>query len=141
VPIPVGHADDNPVELQPSWAETHGESVKYVFEAYDWDTIEGWSKPGDRVEWRIDVAREGRYEVAIDYGCAGSTAGGRLLIGAGAAKIEFVPQRTGTANVFARAVAGVLNLSRGPAVLRAEVAAAPAGEVLRLNRLWLRRLD
>jgi arylsulfatase A-like enzyme len=141
VPIPVGHADDNPVELQPSWAQTHGESVKYVFEAYDWDTIEGWSNPGDRAEWRIDVAQPGRYEVAIDYGCAGSSVGGRLLIAVGSAKLEFAPQRSGTANVFERAVAGVLELPRGPGVLRAEVASAPAGEVLRLNRLWLRRIN
>jgi arylsulfatase A-like enzyme len=141
VPIPIGHADENPVELQPSWAETHGDTVNYVFEAYDWDTIEGWSKRGDRAEWRIDVVHEGRYEVSIDYGCAASTVGGRLLLAAGSSRVEFTPQRTGTANVFERAVAGVLSLSRGPAVLRAEVAAAPAGEVLRLNRLWLRRLD
>ncbi|MBM3852944.1 MAG: arylsulfatase, partial [Verrucomicrobia bacterium] len=45
VPIPVGHAEENPVELQPSWARTAGDGVKYVFEAYDWDTIEDWSRP------------------------------------------------------------------------------------------------
>jgi arylsulfatase A len=141
VPIPVGHADENPVELQPSWAKTHGEGTKYVFEAYDWDTIEGWSKPGESAEWKIAVAHGGRYEVALDYGCAGANVGGRLKIGIGAASVEFTPARTGTPNVFKRAVAGILTLSPGAATLRAEVAAAPAGEVLRLNRLWLRRLD
>jgi len=112
-----------------------------VFEAYDWDTIEGWSKPGEAAEWKIAVAQGGRYEVALDYGCAGANVGGRLKIGVGAASVEFTPARTGTPNVFKRAVAGVLTLSPGPATLRAEVATAPAGEVLRLNRLWLRRLD
>lgn len=141
VPIPVGHADENPVELQASWAKTKGEGTKYVFEAYDWDTIEGWSKPGEAAEWKIAVAQGGRYEVALDYGCAGASVGGRLKIGVGATSVEFTPARTGTPNVFKRAVAGVLTLSPGPATLRAEVATAPAGEVLRLNRLWLRRLD
>ncbi|MSU51478.1 MAG: hypothetical protein EXS37_20720 [Opitutus sp.] len=141
VPIPVGHADENPVELQASWAKIMGEGTKYVFEAYDWDTIEGWSKPGEAAEWKIAVARGGRYEVALDYGCAGANVGGRLKIGVGAAGVEFTPARTGTPNVFKRAVAGVLTLAPGPATLRAEVATAPAGEVLRLNRLWLRRLD
>jgi len=141
VPIPVGHADENPVELQPSWATTKGEGTKYVFEAYDWDTIEGWSKPGDAAEWKIAVAQGGRYEVALDYGCAGANVGGRLKIGVGATSVQFTPARTGTPNVFKRAVAGMLTLSPGPATLRAEVATAPAGEVLRLNRLWLRRLD
>ena len=141
VPIPVGHADENPVELQPSWAKTQGEGTKYVFEAYDWDTIEGWSKSGESAEWRIAIAHGGRYEVALDYGCAGANVGGRLKISIGAASVEFTPARTGTPNVFKRAVAGILTLSPGAATLRAEVAAAPAGEVLRLNRLWLRRLD
>ncbi len=141
VPIPVGHADENPVELQPSWAKTKGDGVKYVFEAYDWDTIEGWSKPGEAAEWKIAVARGGRYEVSLDYGCAGANAGGRLTIGVGHAHVEFTPVPTGTSNVFTHAVAGVLTLSPGPATLRAEVAAASAGEAIRLNRLWLRRLD
>jgi hypothetical protein len=141
VPIPVGHADENPVELQPSWAKTQGEGTKYIFEAYDWDTIEGWSKPGESAEWRIAIAHGGRYELALDYGCAGANVGGRLKIGIGAASVEFTPARTGTPNVFKRAVAGILTLPPGPATLRAEVVAAPAGEVLRLNRVWLRHLE
>ena len=141
VPIPVGHVDENPVELQPSWAKTSGENTKYVFEAYDWDTIEGWFKPGEAAEWKIVVAQGGRYELALDYGCAGANVGGRLKIGIGAASVEFTPARTGTPNVFKRAVAGILTLPPGPATLRAEVVAAPAGEVLRLNRVWLRHLE
>ena len=43
--------------------------------------------------------------------------------------------------VTAGAVAGILTLPSGPATLRAEVAAAPAGEVLRLNRVWPRRIE
>jgi arylsulfatase A len=141
VPIPVGHVDENPVELQPSWAKTSGENTKYVFEAYDWDTIEGWFRPGEAAEWKIVVAQGGRYELALDYGCAGANVGGRLKIGIGAASVEFTPARTGTPNVFKRAVAGILTLPPGPATLRAEVVAAPAGEVLRLNRVWLRHLE
>ena len=42
----------------------------------------------------------------------------------------------------APARAGVLDLPAGPVTLRAEVAAAPpVGELMRLNRLRLRRLD
>lgn len=142
VPIPVGHAEENPVELQPSWARLGGEGVSYVFEAYDWDTIEGWSRPGQFAEWRLNVTRAGRYEVEVDYGCAPAAAGGRLRLSAGGAGVEFTTRPTGTPNVFARARAGVLELPAGPLTLRAEVAAAPpAGELMRLNRLRLRHLD
>lgn len=141
IAIPVGHPEENPVEIQTSWAKTSGEGVNYVFEAYDWDTIEGWSKPGEAAEWRIDVTRAGRYEVSLAYGCAPATVGGRLKIAASGKALEFAPAATASPNVFRRDVAGVLTLPAGPAVLRAEVVAAPAGEVMRLNRVWLRRLD
>lgn len=142
VPIPVGHAEENPVELQPSWAKTTGEGVNYVFEAYDWDTIESWSKPGEAAEWRLNVIQAGRYEVALAYGCAAAAAGGRLKIGIGGAAVEVATSPTASPNVFQRVVAGVLTLPAGPAVLRAEVAAAPpTGELMRLNRVWLRRVE
>lgn len=141
VPIPVGEAEENPVEIQPSWATTKGEGVKYVFEAYDWDTIEGWSKPGEAAEWRLEVKRSGRYEVALAYGCAAAEAGGRLRLSIGGAAVEFAPVSTGTPNVFKRAVAGILKLDAGPATLRAEVLSAPGGELMRLNRVWLRRIE
>jgi hypothetical protein len=115
--------------------------VIYVFEAYDWDTIEGWSRLGEAAEWRIEVARGGRYEVALHYGCAEANVGGRLRISAGESAVEFAPVRTGTPNVFERAVVGTMNLSPGMTTLRAEVSAAGQGEVMRLNRIWLRRLE
>jgi hypothetical protein len=88
------------------------------------------------------VVRAGRYELEVDYGCAPAAAGGRLRISAGGAGVELTTRPTGTANVFARARAGVLELPAGPLTLRAEVAAAPpAGELMRLNRLRLRRVD
>ena len=49
VPIPVGHAQENTVEIQPSWAKTDGDGVKYVFEAYDWDTIAAYTQRTNRV--------------------------------------------------------------------------------------------
>ena len=141
VAIPVGHADENPVEIQPSWAKTFGRGVEYVFEAYDWDTLQGWSAAGEAAEWRIDVTRPGRYELALDYGCSAANAGGKVRIGVGPVSVDFKPIHTGTPNVFRRAVAGFLQLPAGPGILRAEIIAAPAGEALRLNRLWLRRLE
>jgi arylsulfatase A len=142
VPIPVGHAQENTVEIQPSWAKTAGDGVKYVFEAYDWDTIEGWSQPGEAAEWRLEVVRAGRYEVAVDYGCAPSAAGGRLRLSIGGRQLELTTRPTAEANVFKRFVAGVIDLPAGPATLRTEVSAPPPqGELMRLNRIRLHRLE
>jgi arylsulfatase A len=57
VPIPIGQPGENPVEVQASWATTLGENTRYAFNAYDWDTLEGWSKQGDAAEWKIEVTR------------------------------------------------------------------------------------
>lgn len=66
--IEVGRADENPVELHPSWAIVRGtnvtwaspggtpsksvllpgagaSTVNYSFVGYDWDTIDCWSQP------------------------------------------------------------------------------------------------
>ena len=141
VPIPVGHAEENPVELQPSWATTNGANVTYVFDAYDWDTIEGWTQVGERADWSIDVVAAGTYALALDYGCSAASVGGRLKVSCGDSTVYFAPKSTGTPNVFRRAVVGTLTLTKGPATVRAEIAATQGNEVLRLNRLWLRKLD
>ena len=40
--IPVGHPDESPVEIEPSWATWEGDHINYTFDGYDWDTIDGW---------------------------------------------------------------------------------------------------
>ena len=53
VRIPVGAPDENPVLIVPSWANWHGEQVAYKFDGYDWDTVEGWKRPGEQAVWRL----------------------------------------------------------------------------------------
>lgn len=140
VAIPVGHPDEPLLEIQPSWAQWHGDNIKYVFRGYDWDTIEGWKTPGEHATWNLDVLESGRYEVAISYGRSAS-GGGTLEISVGEHSIECSPPTTPTADVFERLDVGTLTLSEGPATLKAEVSSAHGQELMRLNRLFLRRID
>ncbi|MEZ5356164.1 MAG: sulfatase-like hydrolase/transferase [Bryobacteraceae bacterium] len=146
-PIPVGDPTENPVDIEPSWAQldgthitwntwTHqpggkqplgnaaGGTTNYTFAGYEWDTIDGWRAPGEHCEWRIDVLTAGRYEVALVYGCDPESAGGRVRIEAGGAALEAEVEPTPGRNIFAEHRAGVVTLAKGPAVLRASVAAA-----------------
>lgn len=141
VPIPVGHADENPVELQPSWAKWEGKNIEYVFEGYDWDTIEGWREPGEKATWNLDVAAAGVYEIELEYGCRIADAGGRLAIRIGDASLEFTPEPTPSANVFTRVRIGEIELAAGQQLLTAECLDAPGAELMRLNRIWLRRRE
>lgn len=139
-PIPVGHPDEPVVEIQPSWADLHGETVRYTFEGYDWDTIDGWSRSGDKAVWDLDVLRAGRFEVLVSYGCARNDVAARLRITIGDAVLEFTPRRTPTADVFVVEGVGTVALPQGAATLTAEVSQTAGGELMRLNGIRLRSL-
>ncbi len=139
VPIPVGHAAEPLVEIQPSWAKWQGKNVTYVFRGYDWDTIEGWKEAGEHATWKLDVLRGGTYEVAISYGRS-ARGGGTLRLSVGDQTVECTPPTTPTADVFTRLDVGTLVLTKGPATLKAEVVTAHGTELLRLNRIFLRRV-
>ena len=134
----MGHPAEPIVEIQPSWAGWHGDNIEYVFRGYDWDTIESWKQPGEHATWKLDVQRAGTYEVVLSYGRS-ARGGGTLRIVVGDERIECSPPATPTADVFERWSIGTLDLNEGPAVLRAEVVEARGDELMRLNRLFLRR--
>lgn len=140
-PIPVGDPAENPVEIQPSWAKWEGKNIEYVFEGYDWDTIEGWREPGERATWNLDVLAAGIYEIELDYGCRPADAGGRLAIRSGENEILHRPEATPSANVFKRVKIGEFEFETGRQLLRAECLEAPGEELMRLNKIWIRAKD
>ena len=137
-PIPVGDPEENPVEIQPSWAKWEGKNIEYVFEGYDWDTIEGWREPGEKATWNLDVHAAGVYEIELEYGCRPADAGGRLAIRSGGNEILFRPSATPTANVFKRVKIGEFEFESGQQLLTAECLEAPGEELMRLNKIWIR---
>jgi arylsulfatase A-like enzyme len=141
IPIPVGHPDQNPVKLEPSWASWEGPHVRYTFDGYDWDTIDSWKESGERATWRIEVIRPGRYAVTLGYGCRPQHAGGVLEIAAGPSSIRHTVQATATAEQFTRFPAGVLELAQGEQTLTARVVHAADTELMRLNAIHLQRFD
>ncbi|MFT5467440.1 MAG: arylsulfatase A-like enzyme [Verrucomicrobiales bacterium] len=138
-PIPVGDPAENPVEIQPSWAKWEGKNIEYVFEGYDWDTIEGWRDAGEKATWNLDVVKGGVYEIELEYGCRPADAGGLLTIDVGENQIQFRPTATPTANVFKRVKIGEVELQAGEQLLTAECHEAAGTELMRLNKIWLRR--
>ncbi len=164
-PIQVGRSDENPVEIQASWARmdgTHvtikppgwqisepqrlgdpvpGATINYTFAGYDWDTIDGWSKPGEHAWWLIDVTRPGTYEVTLNYGCSQSDAGGRFMLSIGTAKLTGAVEPTVTRDVYWKRTLGQLTLEKGLQRLTVEVISAPGSELMALNRIWLRKID
>ena len=139
--IPVGHPRENPVEIEPSWATWEGEHVRYTFDGYDWDTLEGWKAPGEKATWRLEVVKAGRYAVSLSYGCRPLDAGGVLRLTAGGESLEHEVEATATAEQFRVIEIGELSLPAGDLELVAEVVSAPGKELMRLNGIHLERLD
>lgn len=162
-PIPVSDAE---VEIQASWARLNGthtnwaspglrmsagpdplgdqrkaDGINYTFAGYDWDTIDGWNKPGQSVFWRLDVQQAGRYRVRLAYGCSPADAGGALALRAGEERLEIPVEATPGPNVFVRREAGEILLPRGPVELTAEVVRAPGKQLMTLNRIWLEKVN
>ncbi len=141
IPIPVGEAGQNQVEISPSWASWHGKNIHYTFDGYDWDTIDRWKEPGEQAVWRLDVRRRGTYHVRLSYGCRPLDAGGVLRLRAGAASVEHQVVATATADQFGLFDVGPMELDQGAIELVAEVVSAPGAELMRLNGIFLRRQD
>jgi len=115
------------------------QDVNYTFAGYDWDSIDGWRKPGDHVDWSLQVLRPGSYTVHASYACAPTDAGGELRIQAGSHTLDHKVNSTAGRTLFQRFNLGKLRLNAGPQTLRAEVRSCPGVELMSLNRLWLVR--
>ncbi len=87
-PIPVGVEGSPRDELFAPEAFFDGDVRWYNTAGYAHDWITDWDKNGESLWWDVDVARAGRYEVAIRYTCAEQMAGSTFRISYGAATLD-----------------------------------------------------
>ena len=156
LPLPVGHAEHDPVELHAPQAffdpPLHFASGPGF--ANDWLT--GWTDPRARLWFEIDVAAAGEYDIEIAYGCPAASAGSRLKATAGDRGVEAVvpaaeaaelplPHRDaeGASRYRNRAWGllrlGTLPLAAGRTRLVLEAVTMPGDQVLDLKHVTLAR--
>jgi arylsulfatase A-like enzyme len=138
VPIEVGRADENPVEIDLTWGEPTGKRVRPLYRSYNLDIIDQWDTPGDAVTWVLEVVQAGLYEVTLNYGCR-ATDGGRMKIEAGGSVLKHETQPTAGREVFRPLTCGELQLSRGPVKLVVTAETVRGQEIMALHKIWLRR--
>lgn len=139
IPIEAGRADENPVEIQASWATLVGSAIHYTFRAYDWDTIDGWRDPAEVAKWQLDVTAKGIYEVEVSYAAARASAGSQFEVKIGEAKLTGSVEATPTTNVFIRRTLGTMELTPGRQWLEVRPVRTNGTETVALNRIWLKR--
>ena len=139
VPIEVGRSDENPVELDITWAAPVGAKVKPMYHNYNRDCVTDWTEPGDAIRWKIDVVAAGRYEVTAEYGCPREQAGSRFKLAVGTSSVEGTAQATPGWDVFESFTIGSFELPKGLAELEMKPVSIAKTELIRLHKLWLRR--
>ena len=121
-----------------AWARLHGPGLQYGYDKLIRDKITGWQDPNDFIRWDIDVEREGRYEVILQYGCE---AGSRIQIAAGGDRIERVVEPTPAPDVWHTQTVGFLKLERGLSTLEIRVLSKTGKPVMNLHEVrlgWVR---
>ena len=61
-----------------------------------------------------------------------------MRIRAGNSSLEHIVQATAGRNIFGTAIAGTLELAKGPTVLEMEAGSVVGQEMMLLHRVWLR---
>lgn len=139
VPIEIGRPDEDPVEIDLSWAEMQG-NVKAHYRHYNRDHTTDWKAPGDALSWRVDVVRGGTYEVWLDYGCQPSEAGGSYRVSLGSARADLRTEPGGGPDTYVHRKVGELKLQPGPGAFRIEALRVPGKVLMELHKIRLRRV-
>lgn len=113
-------AADGSLSLHAAAGVGIGPQIQYMVE---WGAF-GWFMDKDRVEWPLEIPRDGTYEVWMEWSVADDHAGNPFALEIGEARLEGTVERTGSWETYRRAKIGQVTLAAGKqrAVFR------PAGE-------------
>ncbi len=145
VPIEVGRADENPVEVDISWADFEGKA-KYGWGSYHRDHIGGWTTPEDRAMWKLDVVRSGTYRVRLAYGAHPDVTGQQASFDIADENLIITLEPRAGAMVYEAHEVGAIQLEKGPVTLTiAPSIPMPEDQAqhghLRLHKIWLERAE
>jgi len=158
MPVPVGHAQQNPVQIfAPQAASTGG--LRYASgPGFSNDWLTGWTNSADTVAFDLDVARSGHYAVTLGYVCPAADAGAAIRVTIGAqsreatvkgtpVEFEKIPHREPggferNRNLrWATLDIGEFNLRTGTTRLAISALTKPGAQVMELKHVELRRVD
>lgn len=152
-PIEVGHASENPIQLEAPDARLSGLAYKNSRQGYANDWIAGWTSTDATASWEIAVVRAGRYDVSFALVCEEKDAGAKIRVRAGSASTEAVvratpirpiplphrdPDQYYRSLVWSTLPAGTLRLEEGRARLEVRALTKPGETVMELKHVELR---
>jgi arylsulfatase A-like enzyme len=153
-PIPIGHAEEDPVELPVPQSQFTG-GLRFSGRHPNNAWLTNWTKIDAAVEWELDVVRAGRYEVGLLYLCPKSSAGTRVQISVAGSATEATlretdgrqiksPDRVPRTEVYemdwATLDAGILTLPQGRSKLTLRALTKTGDMVMDLKSVVLHRI-
>jgi arylsulfatase A len=153
VPIPVGHAAENPVELPVPQSQFTG-GLRFSGRHPNNAWLTNWTSVDATVEWELEVARAGKYEVSLQYLCP-NTSGTRVQIGVAGSVTEVTLQTTNGQQIkspdrvprtevyemeWATLRAGAIRLPQGKVKLTVRALTKPGDAVMELKSVALKRI-
>lgn len=148
LPVPVSPDEETPslmtnvflggTLIDIAWAQLHGQGLRYAYDKLIRDKITGWESSNAFLRWDIDVKRQGRYEVILQYGCPAADAGSRIQISGGEDSIELVVEPTPSIDVWRTSSVGFLSLQRGRSTLEIRPLSVAKKQVMALHEVRLR---
>ncbi|MCL4192786.1 MAG: arylsulfatase [Thermoguttaceae bacterium] len=153
-PIPVGYAEENPVEIHAPQAYFTAPLRFHSGPGYANDWLTDWTDANARVWFDLDVVRSGRYALEIAYACPAEDAGAKIRIRAGdsflqatvpVAPVESIPlphrDQAGHEKYqnrhWATLKLGSMNLPKGPVELSIETISKPGSAVMDFKHIRL----
>jgi hypothetical protein len=100
---------DGALRLRAEEGQAIGPEIKYMPE---WRAF-GWFTAADRVEWEIEPARKGKYEVHLEWSVSDEEAGKPFVLLAGNQQLKGVVSRTGSWETFKTERIGTIRLRAG----------------------------
>ena len=157
-PLPVGHAEHNPVELHAPQAFFDPPLFFASGPGFANDWLTGWTDARAMVAFEIDVVSAGDYEMELAYACPASDAGSRIRIAAGDASVETTLPAGPAEEIllqhrdedgktryrnrdWAHLKIGTVKLPKGPARLTVQALTLTGSQVMDFKQVKLRRLD
>ncbi|HUG91284.1 MAG TPA: c-type cytochrome, partial [Planctomycetaceae bacterium] len=137
-PAKVTAAADGSLELLPRDAELYGSTL--VLEA-KYGNLGDWGSADDEAVWTIEVARDGRHRVDVEWACDDGTAGNPIIFECAGERVTKAVRGTGTWDDYARETFGTMTLARGPQRFRVQAGAGLNGSLIDLKAVRLVPID
>ncbi len=136
-PVVGDAAEDGSITLPAHNAVTHGKLLRYEPQPHK-NTVGYWADEADWAEWKLRVAKPGRYTVQLLQGCGKGQGGSAVKVVVAGQTLDYTVEDTGHFQNFVERPAGTIALDKaGDYTLELRAAKKAKGAVMDVRQVKL----